>query len=603
MLEKRTIGLNFRDQQEADFRVWAPFAEKVEIRTDGFTEPLDRKSMGFWEHKFLKIAPGTLYDILIDDRPFADPASLYQGDGINGRSMAFNLLAYKWNDKNWKGLQPEELIIYELHTGTFTEEGTFDGVAEKLKYLRDLGINAIEIMPVAQFSGERNWGYDGVFPFAVQNSYGGPERLQHLTDVCHQNGIAVILDVVMNHLGPEGNILPAFGPFFTDKYKTPWGSAVNFDDAWCDGVRMFYIQNVLMWLRDFHIDGIRLDAVHAIKDFSPKNILQEIREHVAELNQTSDCNHFIISECDLNDVRYITPVKNGGYGLDATWCDEFHHALHVLVTGENKGYYADFTGTRDLIKAFNEAFVFNGNWSEHRKKNFGTSTAGFAGHNFVVFSQNHDQTGNRMNGDRLSTLIDFEKLKLVAGAVLFSPCIPLLFMGEEYAERQPFQYFISPQGRELIRAVRKGRKSEFDSFISGGKPPDPQSEKTFRQSKLKWTGHSKAQRYIFEFYRELIRLRQTLPIWKNTDRKNFSAKNINNRHVVQLTRENRNEILLALLNFEDYPVPVITCETYISWQLILNSCDSKWGGSGGEIDISCPTVSVPPHAMIVLYSP
>ena len=602
MIDRRTIGLNFRGPEEADFRIWAPYAKRVLIETAIGSHPLDQKNMGFWELKFFSLQPGARYMISIDGESLPDPASLSQPDGVEGKSMAFDPSAYSWNDKAWNGLSMNELIIYELHTGTFTHNGTFDALSEKIPYLKSLGITAIELMPVAEFPGKRNWGYDGVFPFAVHHSYGGPAALQRLTDICHQNNIGVILDVVINHLGPEGSTLPSFGPVFTDKYQTPWGKAINFDDAWCDGVRNFYIENIIMWLRDFHIDGIRLDAVHAIKDFSHKNILREIQEQVELLNEKSSFNHFIIAESDLNDVRYIAEFRHGGYGLDATWCDEFHHALHSMVTGENMGYYADFGNTSDMIRAYNEAFVYNGIWSPHRKQIFGTSTTGYPGHKFVVFSQNHDQIGNRMLGDRLSTQIDFEMLKVVAGAVLFSPFIPLLFMGEEYAEMQPFLYFINHNSEELIKKVREGRKKEFEAFTGTGSIPDPQSERTFQQSKLNWDSRTLEQLKMLAFYQELIHLRKTIPAWKSSDRNHFSAKSITGKKVLQLTRESPTEILLAILNFESIPVNVITCETHIPWQLILNSGDPEWGGADTSIDITNPAVSVPPHSMIVLYN-
>jgi maltooligosyltrehalose trehalohydrolase len=558
--------------------------------------------MGFWEHQQISIAPDVPYEVMLDGKSYPDPASLWQPDGTEGKSVAFDLSAYNWKDTRWQGIAPDELIIYELHTGTFTSSGTLDAISEKLEYLKELGISAIELMPVAQFPGSRNWGYDGVFPFAVQNTYGGPAELQRLVDNCHQNGIAVILDVVFNHLGPENNYLPFYGPCFTDKYKTPWGQAINYDDAWSDGVRLFFIENALMWLRDFHIDGLRLDAIHAIKDFGPKNILQEIAVKVFALNQKSTIHHFLIGESDLNDIKYIKEIGEGGFGLDATWCDEFHHALHALATGENNGYYSDFGRMEHLVKASNEGFVFNGTWSEHRKKIFGTETRGFPGHKFVVFGQNHDQVGNRMMGDRLSVTIDFEKLKLVAGAVLFSPFIPLLFMGEEYAETHPFLYFTSHKGANLIRMVREGRKNEFGAFSDEGDTPDPQATTTFKSSMLNWEKRTLQQKCMLEYYQEIVHLRKTIPLWKSTNRSLFSAKSSDGENVLQLMRKNQDQVLLALLNFEDTPVSIITCETYIHWQLMLNSYDSRWGGPGGSIDIENPSVIVPAHAMIVLYS-
>src|SRR5687768_905399 len=308
-------------------------------------------------------------------------------------------------------------------------------------------------MPVAQFPGKRNWGYDGVYPFAVQNSYGGYKGLQQLVNACHQKGLAVILDVVYNHLGPEGNYFSAYGPYFTEEYKTPWGGAINFDDAWSDGVRNYFIENALMWFRDFHIDALRLDAVHAIKDFGSKHILREIKEQVNILMEQTGKKHYLIAECDLNDTQFIDPLEKRGFGMDAQWIDEFHHALRVTATGEKTGYYSDFSGIEHLAKAYKDAYVYDGQFSPHRFKNFGVKAQDNPGRQFIVFSQNHDQVGNRMLGERSSQLVSYEMQKLMAGAVLVSPYLPMLFMGEEYSESHPFLYFVSHTDPELAEAV------------------------------------------------------------------------------------------------------------------------------------------------------
>lgn len=599
MIEKRTIGLNFIAADKANLIVWSPLAHKVFVEIKGHKHELKEESMGFWELQKIEIQPGQSYDIIVDGRSYPDPASLWQPDGLNGSSRAFDLHNYTWNDAAWNGIALEDMILYELHIGTFTPEGTLEAASHKIEYLKDLGVNAIEIMPVAQFPGPRNWGYDGVFPFTVQHSYGGPEALQKFVDHCHQNGLAVVMDVVYNHLGPEGNILPAFGPVFTDKYKTPWGQAVNFDDAWSDGIRMYYIENALMWLRDFHIDGLRLDAVHAIKDFGAKHILQEIQEHVAALNIRTNKKHVLIIESDLNDVKYITAPEKGGYGMDATWSDEFHHALHALLTKERRGYYEDFGDVNALEKAYNYAFVNNGNWSEHRKKRFGNKTNDVPGHKFVVFSQNHDQVGNRMLGDRLSTLVDFEALKLVAGAVLFSPFIPLLFMGEEYAETTPFLYFTSHTGHELIRQVRMGRAKEFEAFMNAKDMPDPQEVSSFLQSKLNWDNRSELQMKMLAFYKELIRLRKTHPIWRSTDRSTFNARVLEQRNVLMLTRKNRDQLLFAILNFEETPYLLPIGDNTTNLRIILNSGDTQWGGPVTGIDSQNLMMSVAPRSICV----
>ncbi|HUC82407.1 MAG TPA: malto-oligosyltrehalose trehalohydrolase, partial [Flavisolibacter sp.] len=420
-VRKRTIGINI-ENGTATANIWAPLAEKVEIemKAEGESKilPLKKTDYGYWQTTSGEMREGTRYKIRIDDKaPFPDPASLFQPDDVHGESEVFDVNRYHWSNTAWNNLPLEDYIIYELHTGTFTDEGTFAALEEKLDYLKELGINAIEIMPVAQFPGNRNWGYDGVAPFAVQNSYGGPQGLQKLVDVCHQKGLAVILDVVYNHLGPEGNYLGAFGPYFTDKYNTPWGNAINFDDAWSDGVRRYFIENALMWFRDFRIDALRLDAVHAIKDFSPVHILKEIKLRVDELVQVTGRQHYLIVELDLNDTRFIDPVEKGGYGMDAQWVDEFHHALRVASGQEKSGYYSDFTGLAHLAKSYQDAYVYDGQYSPHRNKFFGIKADAAEGKQFIVFSQNHDQVGNRMLGERTSELVSFDMQKLLAGAV------------------------------------------------------------------------------------------------------------------------------------------------------------------------------------------
>jgi len=453
LVEKRSLGINFHENASPTIKVWAPHARSLSLEVGGKSNtPLMRMQYGFWQANCPDVKPGDRYKLKINNKDqFPDPASLSQPDGVHDASEAIDLNVIRSiRDNNWKGISTHDLIIYELHAGTFTSEGTFNALTEKIGYLKELGINAIKIMPVAAFPGNRNWGYDGVFPFTVQASYGGALELAKLVKNCHENGIAVILDVVYNHLGPEGNYLNAFGPYFTGKYQTPWGKAINFDDAWSDGVRQYFLENALMWLRDFHIDGLRLDAVHAIKDFGPKHFLRELSEHVQLLNQKTGSQHFLIGECDLNDTRFINPPNKDGYGLDAQWCDEWHHALHAFLTGEKNGYYADFGKVQHLVNSFNHGYVYNGTYSNHRKKIFGTSTVGLPGEKFVVFTQNHDQVGNRMLGDRLSNMVDFETLKLAAGAMFVSPFVPMLFMGEEYAEDNPFLYFISHGDKHLV---------------------------------------------------------------------------------------------------------------------------------------------------------
>lgn len=585
-IEKRTLGLNFVAENTARVLIWAPFASSLSISYSGKISSLLKKEFGYWSLSDLEIHPGEKYQIIVDNKPFADPASLAQPDGVHGLSMAYNLNSFAWTDTGWNGASAEDLIIYELHTGTFTESGTFDGIREKLSYLKDLGINAIELMPVAQFPGSRNWGYDGVFPYAVQYSYGGPERLQALVDICHKEKIAVILDVVYNHLGPEGNILPAFGPYFTDKYKTPWGQAINYDDEWCDEVRRYFIENSLMWLRDFHIDGLRLDAVHAIKDFGAKHFLRELKENVKSLSEFSGRKYLLIAESDLNDVRYINSFERGGYDMDMQWCDEFHHALHSIVTGEQERYYSDFGSLSNLCKSFNDAFVYDGIYSVHRKRTFGNKTTGLPGSKFVVFSQNHDQIGNRMNGDRLSTLVDEETLKLVAGSELLGPYVPLLFMGEEYGERNPFLYFTHHEDKGLIRAVREGREREFS--YSGKDIPDPQSLSTFNNSKLSWRINSEHQNGLPGFYKTLIAIRKNHPVIKNSERRNWLAEVNKNNDVIILTRDYGGNIAICLMNFGKEQVEISLPQIQANLYMLLDSSGENWMQSPKASVITMP---------------
>jgi maltooligosyltrehalose trehalohydrolase len=578
-IEKRTIGLNFSTATSASILVWAPFAESISIEISDNQVPLKRSEFGYWENELTDIHTGDMYHIINDGKTFPDPASLSQPEGVHGSSQAFNLKSFAWSDNAWKGISPEDLIIYELHTATFSESGSFGGIAEKLEYLKDLGITAIEIMPVAQFPGSRNWGYDGVFPFAVQNSYGGAEGLQKLVDTCHKHNIAVILDVVYNHSGPEGNYLTAFGPYFTEKYKTPWGRAINFDHEWCDGVRRFFIENALMWMRDFHIDGLRLDAVHAIKDFGAKHILEELKENVNKLNDLDKGSHFLIAESDLNDVRYLNTQDIGGYGMDMQWCDEFHHSIHALVTGERDGYYSDFGSISHICKSFNDAFVYTDTYSHFRKKTFGSDTCDLPGSKFVVFMQNHDQIGNRMLGDRLSLLVDTETLKLIAGATFFSPFIPLIFMGEEYGGKNPFLYFTSHEDKGLIRDVLEGRKREFASFAGKGEMPDPQSVETFDKSKLDWGKHRAEQQNLFSFYKEIIRIRKCHPVLKNFDRKEIEAKVSGDNNTIILRRKYGQNIIFCIMNFEDGTVNLQLEDIKKPLFILLNSSGDNWSNS------------------------
>ncbi|WP_205943785.1 malto-oligosyltrehalose trehalohydrolase [Pedobacter aquae] len=589
----RKIGVNYC-HGTTKINLWCPNANKVAVLKpkDETIIHLEKADFGYWQKTTDLLQPGDEYFMLLDDKTLPDPTALQQPD-IHQASKVANLHAFEWTDEHWQIPAMQDFIIYELHVGTFTPEGTFEAIIQKLDDLLELGINAIELMPVAQFPGNRNWGYDGVFPFAVQNSYGAYTGLQELVNACHEKGIAVILDVVYNHLGPEGNYLNDFGPFFTDKYQTPWGKAINFDDADCDAVRTLYIENVLLWLRDFHIDGLRLDAVHAIKDFSAKHILAEIKEHVDAFNQEHQKTHFLIAECDLNDRRYLEPLSQNGFAMDAQWIDEFHHALRVSAGGEKNGYYEDFSGISSLAKAYQDAFVFDGLYSPHRKKKFGSSAAGLAGERFVVFSQNHDQVGNRMLGERSSQLFSFEMQKLMAAAVFISPYIPMLFMGEEWSASSPFQYFISHTDEELIKAVQEGRKKEFAAFVSEEEVPDPQAISTFEASKLRWDELNLPQyKTMLAYYKALIQLRKTHPVFKSTQRKGLKAYADETRQMLYLSRSSEDVKVLCILNFSAKQQSIQNSEIQ-AYGLIFDSADEKWAGHPvGEDEISPTAIKI-----------
>jgi maltooligosyltrehalose trehalohydrolase len=572
-----------------DFRVWAPFARSVSLKLvlpEQRLVPLRRDTDGYWRVQTDNCPPGTRYLYRIDEeheRP--DPASHFQPDGVHGPSQVVDHAAFAWTDSGWSGLTLRSMIMYEIHTGTFTPEGTFDAIASRLGYLKDLGINAIELMPVAQFPGDRNWGYDGVYPYAVQNSYGGPEGLKRLVDACHRMGMAVILDVVYNHLGPEGNYLWSYGPYFTDRYRTPWGDAVNYDGAYSDEVRSYFIGSALHWVSEYHIDALRIDAIHGIFDFSARHFLQELGEAVHARADELGRKVYVIPESDLNDVRVVKPVVTGGYGLDAQWNDDFHHCLHALLTGERSGYYEDFGAVEQMAKAYREGFVFSGQYSSYRKRRHGSSSKDRPAHQFVVFSQNHDQVGNRMRGERLASLVSFEALKLAAGVVILSPAVPMLFMGEEYGETAPFQYFVSHGDEGLIEAVRKGRREEFKAFGWEGEVPDPLAEETLLASTIDLRQCvQEHHQTLFGFYKELLRLRKETASLNNLSKADMEVRAFPEETMLYVRRWQDDEAVFFLFNFnkERRTVPLMLPDGL--WSKMLDSSDVRWDGGGGSME-------------------
>lgn len=493
-------------------RVWATKAQTVSViwvgkdGAESKPEPLEAEERCYYAGFFPGRKEGDRYFLLFDGaRKIPDPASRYQPEGIYGPSEVVSI-EYGWTDSEWRGLPFSEWVIYELHTGTFSDKGTFEGIIEDLPRLRDLGITTLEIMPVAQFPGKRNWGYDGVFPHAVQNSYGGPENLKKLVDEAHRHGLAVILDVVYNHLGPEGNVLYQCGDYTQSRYNTPWGQAINFDGPWSDEVRRYFLQTVWQWLTEFHLDGLRLDAIQTIFDTSPVPFLEELSVLKEEAEKVVRRSLNIIAETDTNDSRILIPARQGGIGMDAHWNDDLHHALHAYLTGERDGYYLDYGNIGHIAKIYRNGVCYDGDYSIYHKSRRGRSYEGVDARRLVVSSQNHDQIGNRMYGRRLSGLVDFEKLKLAAACIFLSPFTPFVFMGEELAAKNPFLYFVDHTDPDLVRAVQEGRKREFSAFAWRGEPPDPADPETFRKCALtdKAPVKSELSGVMTEYYRRLI---------------------------------------------------------------------------------------------------
>jgi len=584
------IGSDYLNCKKTSFSLWAPFRNKVTVHIVSPDEQMIKlkpdKKEGYWSSKISGIYPGYQYTYQLDSKEeFPDPASQFQPKGIYGPSEIVNH-SFPWDDQNWPGIELSDMIIYELHIGTFTTEGTFEAIIPRLKDLAKLGVNTIELMPIAQFSGKRNWGYDGVFPFAVQNSYGTPNSLKKLINICHQHGFAVLLDVVYNHLGPEGNFLPQFGPYFTKKYHSNWGKGINFDGPFSNEVRNFFIQNALYWLKKYHFDGLRLDAIHSIFDMSAKHFLSELSFNIKKLSKKNNKVYHLIAESDLNNNKIIRDRQKGGYQLDAQWSDDFHHSLHALLTGEKSGYYQDFGKIQDLAKAINEGFVYSGQYSSFRKKNHGNSSRLIPTDKLVVYAQNHDQVGNRMLGERLSNLVSLENLKLAAAITILSPYTPLLFMGEEYGEDSPFLYFIDHEDQHLVQAVREGRKNEFAQFQWQQEPPDPQDQSTFQKSKINWQKRKENNHAVLlNFYSQLIKLRKKHSLLQCPSKKQLKAWGSEEKKVLIQKRVGKEEQFLLIANFNSRKIKynIKQCNDYpISepsiWHLVFDSSQKKWLG-------------------------
>jgi maltooligosyltrehalose trehalohydrolase len=540
---------------------------------------MTRQDDGLFEGMVAGLPSGTRYQYRLDgERYRPDPASRFQPEGVHGPSTVVNPASFPWTDQAFTGHALADLVIYELHVGTFTAAGTFEAIVPHLPNLVELGVTAVELMPVAEFPGSRNWGYDGVHLFAAQSTYGGPRGLRRLVDACHAHGLSVILDVVYNHLGPEGNYLGEFGPYFTDRYRTPWGGAVNFDGPEAEGVRRHFVENARAWVRECHVDGLRLDAIHAIFDASPTHILTEISTAVREEARALGRPVHIMAESHDNDRRLMLPAAEGGIGLDAVWSDDFHHAVHVRLTGERGGYYADFTEPRRLATALAEGFAFQGEYSEYFRRDRGTPSADLPGERFVICVQNHDQVGNRAQGDRLSMIAPFEAVKLAAALLLVAPSVPLLFMGEEYGETSPFQFFTSFLDRDLAEAVKKGRTEEFSRFAWQGAVPDPGEPATFVRSRLNHPlAGAPRHRELYQYYRRWLALRRTHPALGARGKERAQAAIDAKGTMLTLSRDAESGPgvrLIANLTNEARPAPTVPAD----WRLLLDSDDRRFAG-------------------------
>lgn len=603
------LGARYLGEGRCRFLVWAPGREQVAVHVVAPAErvvPMTRQDEGYWQAVVEDIRPGARYFYQLDgrlDRP--DPASRLQPEGVHGPSAVVDP-AFAWQDDCWFGPPLQHYIIYELHIGAFTAEGTLDAAIRELPALRELGVTAVEIMPVAQFPGDRNWGYDGVGLFAVQNSYGGPEAFKRLVDACHREGLAVVLDVVYNHLGAEGNYLWDFGPYFTDRYKTGWGAAVNFDGAESHHVRRFFVENALHWLCDCHVDALRLDAVHAIFDLSAYTFLEQLADAVEEAQLEAGRRLYLIAESDQNDKRLVRPRTQHGYGMDAQWNDDFHHAVHVLLTGEEDGYYVDFTASTGqtpleiVATTLREGFVYTGQYSHFRGRPHGSSARDIPSWRFVVCIQNHDQVGNRMQGERLSQLVSTARLKLGAALLLLSPYVPLLFMGEEYGETNAFHYFVSYTDPELAEAVRKGRREEFAAFTTHGEPLDPQGEGAFLAAKLDRNRADDGEHAdLLAFYKALIALRKAQPALRHLSKDHLKVEVDPAAQTLVLQRRYGTDGVAVFFNFSAAPAAASATLAPGCWRCVLASAADQ----GPELlAAEGPTELTLPPETVLIYS-
>lgn len=495
------------------FSVWAPQRKSVSVRIGDTDHPMQGPSeRGFWSADVEGAGHGTDYAFLLDDdpTPYPDPRSFWQPKDVHSSSRVMDHVKFEWTDKNFRPIPLPSSVIYEMHVGTFTQAGTLDSAIERLGYLYELGITHVELLPISSYEGKYSWGYDGVAIYAPDESYGGPEAVKRFVNACHAQGLGVILDVVYNHFGPAGNYSQNFGPYYTDRHKTPWGAAINLEEGGSDQVRRFLIDNALMWLRDYHFDGLRLDAVHELIDRSAVHFLEQLSREVEDLSASLGRCLFLIGETDLNDPRFVTPREANGYGLDAQWSDDFHHSLYTLLVQEPFGYYEDFGTIEQLATTLRQAFLYDGRYSKFRKHRHGREPHKLSYHRFLGFIQNHDQIGNRALGERVQQIVGTQKARLAAAVVMTAPFVPMIFMGEEWAASTPWQYFADFEQEDLRSAVSAGRKHDFQHFgWDKNSVPDPGDPETFQRSKLRWSEMEEAEHHaMFQWYRDLIHLRR-----------------------------------------------------------------------------------------------
>jgi maltooligosyltrehalose trehalohydrolase len=592
------LGASRIGDGEWAFTVWAPDREGLRVRIDepGGTRDVALQPGGCGYHYGtvgeLQSEP-TYHFVLADGRAFADPASRRQPEGVHGPSRGFDPSRYVWRDATFVPPAAGELVIYELHVGTFSDGGTFDTAVEHLDELADLGVNAVEPMPIAAFPGNRNWGYDGVFPFAVHEGYGGPEGFQRFVDACHARGLAVILDVVYNHLGPEGSVHQHFGPYVTDTYATPWGPAMNFSEAGSDEVRRYFTDNALMWLRDFHVDGLRFDAVHGIVDPTASPFLRELTLAVGALSERVGRPLITIAESADNNPLVVT-APPAGFGFRMQWNDDFHHALHAVLTSERDGYYRDYGSLEQLVTAYTHGFVFRGEYSQFRGRRHGCIAPSTPADRLVVFAQNHDQVGNRAGAERLASIVDERRTRLAAAATLLSPNVPLIFMGEEYAATTPFPYFVDHGDPGLLDDVRRGRAAEFgrdaDQF-------DPASPETFALARLDRAGRRSPDGVaMLDLVRRLLGLRRALPLIRQP-RVEESISYLEDGVVIIYRRQGGDELAVAL-NFCDEPRDMRLPGT-TAWRQALGSTDVAAQPEAAAADVVDGLLSLEPFGFAV----